>query len=209
MSSLQWCWVAVGYLFGSVPMGLVTACLVAREDIRNHGSGNIGATNVGRLLGTPWAVAVALADMAKGGVAVLLAWAMGVHAPWILACTGVAGVCGHNFPVWLGFRGGKGVSTTYGVVVALTLLPGKGSMLLWLTAPLAGALWFVLLKTTRYVSLASIVSLAAIPVILFLFGASGAYITAGVLLALLTAVRHRGNLQRLARGEEPRSGRSS
>jgi glycerol-3-phosphate acyltransferase PlsY len=149
-------WVLLGYLFGSFPSGFLLVRLLKGIDIRTVGSGNIGATNVGRCVGRFWAVVVSVADMLKGGFAVLLARALatpGADISWLLAGVGVASVLGHNFPVWLGFRGGKGVSTTYG-------------MLFFLAPPVScyavlagGALWFLLLGIWRYVSLASMLSL--------------------------------------------------
>ena len=85
------------------------------KDIREFGSGNIGATNVGRVLGKKWAVVTAVVDILKGGLAVLLAMSLGVKSPFLLATVGFAGVIGHDYPLWLGFKGGKGVATTFGV----------------------------------------------------------------------------------------------
>ena len=101
-----------GYLAGSCPTGFLVAKYVCGADIRSYGSGNIGATNVGRLMGKKWAVAVAIFDMLKGGLAVLVASCF-VSSHALLALTGVCAVLGHNYPVWLGFKGGKGVATTF------------------------------------------------------------------------------------------------
>jgi glycerol-3-phosphate acyltransferase PlsY len=194
---VNWLWIVVGYFFGSTPTGFLVVRLLRGEDIRRHGSGNIGATNVGRVMGRPWAVAVAIFDMAKGGLAVILARAFGVADPLLLAFVGVAGVCGHNFPLWLRFKGGKGVATSFGVLFFLN--PPS--------ALIGGALWYVIMRLSRYVSLASMLSLASVPLLLFLFKAPGAYVGAAVFLALLTVVRHRANIARLLAGTESKVGK--
>jgi len=212
-------WLLVGYLCGSIPTGLLVVRMVKGVDIRTYGSGNIGATNVGRVLGKPWAVAVALLDMVKGGVAVTAARLAGVHDPWLLAGIAFCGVCGHNFPVWLGFKGGKGVATSFGVVFFITPV----------AAPAGGALWFALMKGTGYVSVASMVSLCTMPLTMwlvdaagsalvragtlspetarFLFGTSPATMLLGGALGLLTVFRHRANIGRLLAGTENKVGR--
>ena len=194
---MSWLWLVLGYLFGSTPTGFVVVRLVRGEDIRRHGSGNIGATNVGRVMGRPWAVAVALFDMIKGGLAIALARACAVDDPLILALVGVAAVCGHNFPFWLRFRGGKGVATSFGVIFFLN--PPS--------ALIGGALWYAVMRLSRYVSLASMVSLSAVPVLLALFDAPGASVGAAGALALLTIVRHRANIGRLRAGTESKVGK--
>ena len=197
-------WVLLGYLFGSFPSGFLLVRLLKGIDIRTVGSGNIGATNVGRCVGRFWAVVVSVADMLKGGLAVLLARALatpGADISWLLAGVGVASVLGHNFPVWLGFRGGKGVSTTYG-------------MLFFLAPPVScyavlagGAVWFLLLGIWRYVSLASMLSLWVVALAFAALHAGPAPVAATVFLALMVLVRHRENVKRLFSGKEPRVGR--
>ncbi|WP_352426341.1 glycerol-3-phosphate 1-O-acyltransferase PlsY [Aminomonas paucivorans] len=192
-------WLVLGYLAGSCPTGYLAAKLVRGEDIRRHGSGNIGATNVGRLMGKPWAIAVAILDMAKGGLVVGTAWAIGVRDPWILSLAGAAGVLGHNYPLWLGFKGGKGVATTFGVLFFLD----------WFNpwpALLGGAIWYGVMKATRYVSVASLVSLFSAAGLFFLFRAPAPYGITALALALLSTWRHRANLARLAAGTESRVG---
>ena len=192
-------WLVLGYLAGSCPTGYLAAKLVRGEDIRRHGSGNIGATNVGRLMGKPWAIAVANLDMAKGGLVVGTAWAIGVRDPWILSLAGAAGVLGHNYPLWLGFKGGKGVATTFGVLFFLD----------WFNpwpALLGGAIWYGVMKATRYVSVASLVSLFSAAGLFFLFRAPAPYGITALALALLSTWRHRANLARLAAGAESRVG---
>lgn len=194
---MDWLWIAAGYLFGSTPTGYLVVKLLRGDDIRHHGSGNIGATNVGRVMGRPWAVAVALFDMAKGGLAIAFARAFGVGDPSLLALVGIAGVCGHNFPVWLRFKGGKGVATSFGAIFFLH--PPS--------ALIGGALWYGIMRLSRYVSLASMLSLSAVPFLLFCFGAPRAYVAAAAVLALLTMIRHRANIERLLAGTESRVGK--
>lgn len=108
--------VILAYLLGSAPMGYLVVKIVRGEDIRNYGSGNIGATNVGRVMGKRWAIVVGIFDIVKGGLALLIAKMLGVTSPQVLSIMGVVAVLGHNFPVWLKFKGGKGVATTFGVI---------------------------------------------------------------------------------------------
>ena len=197
-------WVLLGYLFGSFPSGFLLVRLLKGIDIRTVGSGNIGATNVGRCVGRFWAVVVSVADMLKGGLAVLLARALatpGADISWLLAGVGVASVLGHNFPVWLGFRGGKGVSTTYGMLFFLA--PPVSCY----TVLAGGAVWFLLLGIWRYVSLASMLSLWVVALLFAALHAGPAPVAATVFLALMVLVRHRENVKRLFSGKEPRVGR--
>ncbi|HPJ24756.1 MAG TPA: glycerol-3-phosphate 1-O-acyltransferase PlsY [Synergistaceae bacterium] len=196
----------MGYLFGSFPTGLLLVRMLRGEDIRNYGSGNIGATNVGRLLGKPAAIGVALADMIKGGLGVLAARLMGITDPGLLALVGFAGVCGHNFPVWLHFRGGKGVATSFGVFFFLGVALQPSGGILWLGAPLGGLLWYLLLKTTRFVSLSSIVSVPSMALIFRLLGAPWEYSCLALALGGLTMFRHSQNIRRLLNGTESRVG---
>lgn len=197
-------WVLLGYLFGSFPSGFLLVRLLKGIDIRTVGSGNIGATNVGRCVGRFWAVVVSVADMLKGGLAVLLARALatpGADISWLLAGVGVASVLGHNFPIWLGFRGGKGVSTTYGMLYFLA--PPVSCY----TVLAGGAVWFLLLGIWRYVSLASMLSLWVVALLFAALHAGPAPVAATVFLALMVLVRHRENVKRLLAGKEPRVGR--
>ena len=194
-------WILLGYFLGSFPTGYLVAKVVKGVDIRTVGSGNVGSTNVGRLMGKKWAVAVTLVDMIKGAAGFLLAKSAGVEDPRILAATAFAGVCGHNFPVWLGFRGGKGVSSSYGV--AFFLYPP----LSFLLAPAGGLLWLLLLKTGGYVSLASLLSLWSLPLFALLMKFPLPYLLLLASLALLSTLRHGENIRRLLEGKESRVGR--
>ncbi len=189
-------WVIAGYLFGSVPAGFLAVRALLGRDIREMGSGNIGATNVSRFLGKKWGVAVALFDMAKGGIVVLAARLCGVQDPWILAATGLAGVLGHNFPLWLRFRGGKGVATSFGVIFFWNPLP----------ALVGGVAWYLVIRFSGYVSVGSMVSLATVPVVFLIMGQPSAYFFMSVALTLLAVLRHKSNIANLLQGKEGRIG---
>ncbi len=195
--------IAVGaFLLGSIPTGY----LVARAkgiDIRRHGSGNIGATNVFRTLGKPLGVLVFFLDALKGFAAVAVASALapatGDTGTWSGIVAAVAAIAGHNYTPWLGFRGGKGIATSAGVLLALMPL-----------AVLAIAIvWFVVFQISRYVSVASIAAAMALPVTIAVFGHYGLGGNAPLLgftllISLLAIWRHRSNIQRLMNGTESR-----
>ena len=198
---------AIGYLLGSCPNGY----LVSRArgvDIRKQGSGNIGATNVLRVMGKKWGYLVFALDTMKGFVAVRLAFEVALAlAPLatqreiIGIAGGLACILGHTFPVWLGFRGGKGVATSAGVL--LGLMP--------VAVISVFAVWLILFQVTRYVSVASIAAAAALPVFVMLYlrlkmltGAS--LLPFSILIAGVVIWRHRSNMQRLLHGKEQRFG---
>lgn len=193
-------WIAFAYILGSCPTGYVIVKLLRGEDIRAFGSGNIGATNVSRVLGKKWAIITALIDMLKGGTAILIAIASGVESDALLALMGVAGVLGHDYPVWLGFKGGKGVATTYGVIACYGFFNP-------LPAIIGGLAWFLIREASRYVSLASMLSLAAAALVMPFFSMPKPYYAAGLFLALLTTWRHRENIVRLMSGKESKVAR--
>jgi glycerol-3-phosphate acyltransferase PlsY len=193
------------YLLGSISFSLVVVWLLQRVDLRTLGSGNPGATNVLRTSGRWPALVVLLLDIGKGIVPVEAARRMGAPAE-IQAGAGLAAILGHVFPIWFGFRGGKGVATGFGVFVALFPLAGAAALVLF------AALVFV----TRYVSVGSVVAAAAVPPAAWLLGKSGwAAPISAVTLALaaactlLVVLRHVSNLRRLARGTERRLGERS
>lgn len=184
----------VGYLLGSIPFAYLFVRLAGRGDVRRIGSGNVGATNALRAGGWKVALPVALADVGKGVLAVVLMRQVTPHPAWVLAA-GVAAVIGHCFPVWLRFSGGKGVATAGGVYLTLALP----------AALAAAALWVVVLALFRIVSLASLVAAAVFPLLVYLFvRPSLVEMAITVLAAAVIIVRHRANLGRLVRGEEPR-----
>jgi glycerol-3-phosphate acyltransferase PlsY len=181
------------YLLGSIPFAWLLVRLVGRGDVRRVGSGNVGATNALRAAGWKVALPIALLDIGKGVAAVLLMRAVTPNPAWV-AAAGLAAVVGHCFPVWLGFSGGKGVATAAGVYFTLAWTP----MLVVL------AVWVVLLALFRTVSLASVVAAAAFPVAFFFLVRPGVLVEMCAVLTVVVVIwRHRGNLARLARGEEP------
>ena len=188
--------VILAYFAGSLPTGFIVAKVFARQDIRQFGSKNIGATNICRLMGKPWGVFVSAVDMLKGGLFVLLASCL-IDDPTILSIVGVASVLGHNYPVWLSFKGGKGVSTTFGVVAFFDFFNP------W-TALLAGVIWFCIMFVTGYVSIASIVAIASMVIFACYFLMPLPYVVAIIFLLILTIIRHRGNLIRIIEGNEPK-----
>jgi glycerol-3-phosphate acyltransferase PlsY len=190
----------VGYVLGSVPFGLLAARMKG-VDIRRHGSGNIGATNVWRVCGWRYGLPVFLLDLLKGVAAVLLAsWAAGrmaANPEWTRIGAGMACILGHSFPIWLRFKGGKGVATSLGVLAGLMPLVSLAVLLVWA----------VVFKAGGYVSLASIVAALALP--LFAAGAQLAgrgygwpCVGFGAFAAVLVVVRHRSNIGRLMAGTE-------
>ncbi|MDR2522593.1 MAG: glycerol-3-phosphate 1-O-acyltransferase PlsY [Synergistaceae bacterium] len=189
-------WMIVSYFIGSVPTGYIAARLLKGVDIRTMGSGGIGATNVRRVLGQGWAVFVSAVDMLKGALPLLLAGVSTSTAPWFLSLTGVAAVMGHNYPIWLKFKGGKGVSTTYGVT--FFLWPYRS----FAVTLLSGAVWYAVMTTSRYVSLASMISLFVLPVFFWMLSAPFAFVLASLFLAVMAISRHRSNIARLSRGKE-------
>jgi acyl phosphate:glycerol-3-phosphate acyltransferase len=185
-----------GYLLGSIPFGLILTRLAGTPDIRTLGSGNIGATNVLRTGRKGIAAATLLCDMLKGTLAVLLMrWFWG-HDLGLLAGTGA--FLGHLFPVWLGFRGGKGVATYLGVLLAV-----------WWPAALAfAAVWIAVAFVSRYSSLAALIASAVTPLLLF-FNDYRQEAQFFAFLALLLWVKHGPNIARLVRGSESRIGTRS
>ena len=181
---------AAGYLLGSIPFGLVLTRTAGLGDIRRLGSGNIGATNVLRTGSKALAAATVLLDGGKGAVAVL------ALAPWDAGLVaGFAAVIGHNFPVWLRFRGGKGVATTLGVLLAVA----------WPVGLLACLTWLVVAAVFRYSSLAALVAIMATPFTMQWL-ADGPRIGLAAALTVLAIVRHQANIRRLLKGQELKIG---
>ena len=187
------------YILGSIPFGLILAKLFGGTDVRKGGSGNIGATNVARVVGPVAGILTLILDVAKGSAAVLLAAELSqVSATWMMIAA-LAALVGHCFPVWLKFKGGKGVATAAGMFLVLCPLAFLGSVIL-----------FVLVVTFwRYVSLGSISAAAAMPLLMYFFWAPRhappLVITFGSLAAaLLIVCKHAGNIRRLAQGVEPK-----
>ena len=190
-------WLVGGYLAGSIPTSYLAARFGAGIDLREHGSKNLGATNVYRVLGWKYAVPVGLFDVAKGAVPVILAASV-LPQPWAPLAVGVAAVLGHVFSVFLRFRGGKGVATAAGVVLALA--PAA--------LGIAAVVWLTVLLTTGYMSLASMLGAITFPVaVRVLYPADGYALIVGIALALFIVYTHRSNIKRLLSGTENRFGR--
>ncbi len=188
----------VAYLLGSLPFGYLMSKLFLKTDIRKHGSGNIGATNVLRVGGWKAALPVFLLDALKGFTAVYLAKYVS-DLPVIFLAAGFLAMLGHSFPVFLRFRGGKAAATGVGVLAAVS-----GWALLILAV-----VTVILIAVTRYVSLGSIVGSIMVPLIFLILGYDLPYIVFGIGVALLVVLRHRQNIERLFKGTESRLGRKS
>ena len=189
--------VGVAYLLGSVSFAVLIVRLATGTDIRTEGSGNAGATNVLRAHGKGLGIAVAALDVAKGALAVVLTRLV-TPDPRAAAAAAFAAVLGHVFPLFYGFRGGKGVATTVGAFLALAPLP---------TLVCVGV-FVAIVAITRYVSLGSVVGMVLLPPVSgLLFHAPRPTVIAAAAAAVLIVVKHRENLARLAKGEERRLGR--
>lgn len=184
---------ALAYLLGSVPFGVVITRAMGLGDLRQIGSGNIGATNVLRTGNKAAAAATLVLDAAKGGIAVLIARALVAEDAAQVA--GLAAFLGHLFPIWLGFRGGKGVATFLGILLALA----------WPVGLAACATWAVTAAVTRISSLSALVAAALSSLWIMLFS-EGRILLLVVVLTVLVYIRHWANLQRLKAGTEPRIG---
>ena len=185
--------VVLSYLIGAVPTGLVLVRLLRGEDIRRHGSGNIGTVNVLRVAGPATAVTVLIVDILKGLIPVLLAVRLEA-APWVIVACALAAIAGHNWSVFLGFTGGKGIATSFGVLLGLS----------WPAAVVAAAVWVVAVAITRYASLGSLVAVASVPFTLWRLQQPVEYVAFGIIAAVFAIYRHRGNIQRLVAGTELR-----
>ncbi len=187
-------WIVVGYLLGSIPFGVVIARAMGLGDLRQIGSGNIGATNVLRTGNKAAAAATLILDAVKGAVAVGLAMASGAAevAPW----AGLAAFVGHCFPVWLRFQGGKGVATFLGTVLAVA----------WPVGLLCCATWLAGAAISRISSVGALAAAGSAPIWMALLGRPD-LVPVGIILAAVIFWRHRANIARLRDGSEPRIGR--
>jgi glycerol-3-phosphate acyltransferase PlsY len=185
--------IVLGYLIGALPSGLILVRVLRGEDIRQLGSGNIGTVNVLRVAGPAVAAAVLLVDVLKGLVPVLLA----LHAdlaPWAAVAAGLAAIVGHNWSPFLGFRGGKGIATSFGVLAGLSLP----------AAAVAAAVWLAVVAVTRFASLGSLLAVVSVPIMLWQLRRPAEYVAFGIIAALFAIYRHRANIQRLVTGTELR-----
>ena len=191
--------VLIAYLLGSIPFGYLIVRKKLGDDIRQTGSGGTGATNVSRRAGMTAGVFTLVLDALKGSLAVLLAKELAPHLEWVIAAAAIAVIAGHMFPVWLGFRGGKGVATGVGVFLILAPIP----------LLCAGVIFVSIVWLTRYVSLGSILAAATIPLFIWLQSVFvepvadfRPLLIAAIVGAMLIVFAHRGNIGRLARGTE-------
>jgi glycerol-3-phosphate acyltransferase PlsY len=189
--------IVFAYLLGSVPTGYILGSR-AGIDVRKAGSGNIGATNVARVIGKRQGILTLIADVAKGFIPVFVGSHLGLSSGAI-ALAGVAAFLGHLYPVFLKFRGGKGVSTALGVFLGVAP---------WATLVLA-VIFTVAMLTTRTVSLSAMIAAAAAPIALWCFSYPPVFVAMSAFLALLIIWRHRANIKRLLAGTEPKFAASS
>ncbi|TCZ81228.1 glycerol-3-phosphate 1-O-acyltransferase [Paenibacillus albiflavus] len=187
--------IVVSYLLGSISFSFIIAKYIKGIDIRKHGSGNAGATNTLRVLGKGPAIAVLSLDVLKGMVAIWIAmWASDVT--WLAVICGLAVIAGHNWPVFFGFRGGKGIATTIGAMATLCFLP----------ALFAGIIAIISIVFTRYVSLGSLIFAALLPVFIAIMGRPSEILIGSIIIGLFAFIRHRSNIVKIARGKENKLG---
>jgi glycerol-3-phosphate acyltransferase PlsY len=200
VGEIAFTWVGVlvgGYLIGSIPFGVLVTRLAGTGDIREVGSGNIGATNVLRTGRKDLAAITLIGDAGKGAVAVIAAFLL-FDNPWITAAAGAAAFLGHLFPVWLKFKGGKGVASFFGIMLAAA----------WPAGLLAAATWLLIAFLFRVSSLAALVAASLAPIYVLLTDQPRPMSFLALFMAVLIFVRHHENIRRLLKGEEPRIGGS-
>lgn len=187
----------LAYLLGAVPMSWLVARIAGGVDLRTEGSGNLGATNLYRVLGWKYALPAGLFDVAKGALPTLVLPPRVGPAPWIPLAVGAAAIVGHVFSIFVRFRGGKGVATAAGVVLALAPAP----------LLVSAGVWVTVLKVTGFVSLGSVLGAAAFPLAAWLIGTANPYVVpVGGVLAAFIVYTHRSNIKRLIAGTEHRFG---
>ena len=190
--STELLWIAGAYLLGSIPTGLLLGRLYG-IDVRQEGSGNIGATNLYRTVGRKVGIITLVGDCLKGMLPVLLAWQLGMTEP-MQAWVGLAAFCGHVFSIFLLFKGGKGVATALGVYLALAPLAVLGAL----------AVFILLVLIWRYISLGSIVAAAVMPVMIWFRPHTLQLLIATALISAIVIIKHHTNISRLIAGTESR-----
>lgn len=188
--------IVLSYLIGSISFSVVLAKLLKGIDIRQHGSGNAGATNTLRVLGKGPAIMVLVLDILKGIAAIWLGIWLGNGSEWVPAICGLAAIVGHNWPIYFRFRGGKGIATTIGVMVTLSFLP----------ALYAGIIAILCIVITRYVSLGSLIFVFLTPIFLGLLQPINAVFWSSLVICLFAFWRHRSNIVKLVHGKENKLG---
>ncbi|MCX5707333.1 MAG: glycerol-3-phosphate 1-O-acyltransferase PlsY [Candidatus Omnitrophica bacterium] len=198
--------IVTSYLIGSIPTAYVFGRVFKGVDIRKFGSGNVGATNAMRLLGRGLGITVLVLDIFKGLLAVvflgdfLVKQSNLIQEQNLRIIIGLCCICGHNWTVFLNFKGGKGVATTFGVLIGLGMrISGLNIVLGFLILT-----WFLFFLILRFVSVASVISGLSLPIYMFLFRQSKVLILVSILLALFVILRHKSNLKRFFQGKEPR-----
>lgn len=190
--------IILSYLIGSIPTAYIFGRLAKGIDVRKFGSGNVGATNAFRVLGKAWGITVLIIDTLKGFAAVVFLGESLTQMQLIIL--GLSCISGHNWPIFLGFKGGKGIAVTLGVLLGFSVkVPPLKAIL-----GLAVLIWLAVLIITRIVSLASIVSAVALPVLMLVFKQSASLVFLSVILSILAVLRHKSNLKRILQGKEPR-----
>lgn len=193
--------IILSYLIGSIPTAYIFGKILKGIDIRQHGSGNVGATNVFRVLGKKPGIAVLLLDILKGVIAVvlvsdLLGLTKVIHRVILAAMV----VCGHNWTVFLKFKGGKGIATSLGVLIGLTIkIAVIRPVLVWVVL-----IWILCFLTTRIISVSSIIATTCLPIIMVLTNQEITIICLGIMFCLFVVLRHKANIRRLFAGQEPR-----
>lgn len=191
--------VVVSYLIGSIPTAYIFGRVLKGIDIRKHGSGNVGATNAFRILGKGAGSAVLLIDVAKGAVVTsLVADLFGLHDPLMRVFLGLVVVCGHNWTVFLNFKGGKGIATSLGVLIGLTIAIASIRPVVLYTF----LSWVVVFLITGYVSLASMIASVTLPLLALIFPQPFAVVMLAVILCVFVVLRHRPNITRLLQNKE-------
>ncbi len=195
--------VIFSYLLGSINNSIIVGHMFGVKDIREHGSGNAGSTNVLRTIGVKAATLTFIGDVLKGVIAPLLTYYFcDKNLPWVFAA-GYSTILGHVFPLFFGFKGGKGVATSFGAVLVISILTGKFYIPLILLA-----VFIAVVLLTRYVSLGSVLVMAAYPFIVgFIFKGDYAYLVFAVLIAFTGIIKHKKNILRLINGNESKIGK--
>jgi len=188
--------IVICYLLGSIPFGYIVGRLFKKIDIREYGSGNIGATNAFRILGPALASLVLIGDISKGIFSIYLVRFLNIDTLSILVIAGIAVICGHDWSVFLKFKGGKGVATTFGVIFSFNSV----------ISILAVTVWGMVLIFTKYASLSSILSLTSVSIFMMLFKQPYEYIIFSLAILILTIFKHKDNIKRLRLGKERKIG---
>lgn len=189
--------ILVSYLFGALPIGLLVGRMVKGIDVRDYGSGNIGASNVWRTMGPLWGIAVFLFDFCKGCFPTLLAGRIHEVSPWLPVLVGLAAILGHNFSPFLKFKGGKGVATSLGVVYGLSPI----------AAAVGFGVWGLCLLITRYISVSSMIAAVVTSLVLIGFNRDLPHILFAMLVTFFVIIKHQSNMARLKAGTEPKVGK--